>query len=75
MPVARSLDLRGTPCPLNFVKAKLALESLASGQLLEVFVDRGEPSVNVPRSMQEQGHRVVEAGEVEGGYRIVIERR
>ncbi len=75
MGVARSLDLRGTICPINFVKTKLALEALSSGELLEVFVDLGEPSRNVPRSVREEGHRIVEEGEVDGAYRLVIEKR
>jgi TusA-related sulfurtransferase len=37
------IDLRGTPCPLNFVRAKLRLEQMAPGSLLEVWLDPGEP--------------------------------
>jgi TusA-related sulfurtransferase len=37
------LDLRGTPCPINFVKTKLKLERMAAGQVLEVWLDPGEP--------------------------------
>lgn len=72
--VARTLDLRGTPCPLNFVKTKLALELLTPGEILEVFVDCGEPSENVPRSVLDEGHRLLEAGEVGGFFRLLIER-
>lgn len=72
--IARTLDLRGTPCPLNFVKTKLALELLIPGEILEVFVDCGEPSENVPRSVSDEGHRVLEAGEAGGVFRMLIER-
>ncbi len=27
------LDLRGTPCPINFVKTKLKLEEMSSGEV------------------------------------------
>ena len=37
------LDLCGTPCPLNFIRCRLALETLASGQCLQVDLDPGEP--------------------------------
>ena len=30
------LDLRGTPCPLNFIRTKLALEKLSAGEWLPV---------------------------------------
>ena len=38
-----SLDLRGTPCPVNFIRCKLALEALQCGEQLNVQLDRGEP--------------------------------
>ena len=37
------LNLRGTPCPLNFIRSKLALEKLALGAWLQVDLDAGEP--------------------------------
>ena len=35
------LDLRGTPCPINFVRTKLYLEKMPPGGLLEVWLDPG----------------------------------
>jgi len=49
------IDLRGVECPLNFVKAKLELEKIAVGQVLEVLLDDGEPVRNAPASFAEQG--------------------
>jgi tRNA 2-thiouridine synthesizing protein A len=71
----KSIDLRGTPCPLNWVKTKLRLEEMEPGMVLEVLVDDGGPARNVPRSVQAEGHRVVEAAREADGVRIVIERR
>jgi TusA-related sulfurtransferase len=53
-----TLDLTGVPCPLNWVKTKLALESLAPGDVLSVRLDAGEPIESVPRSAREDGHEV-----------------
>lgn len=53
------LDLRGVPCPLSFVKAKLRLESLKSGELLELWLDGGEPVEQVPNSLSVDGHLIV----------------
>ncbi|MFM9109103.1 MAG: sulfurtransferase TusA family protein, partial [Prochlorococcaceae cyanobacterium] len=36
------LDLRGTPCPLNFIRTRLSLETVPIGAELEVLLDRGE---------------------------------
>ncbi len=54
------IDLRGVACPLNFVKAKLELEKIAVGQVLEVLLDPGEPVRNAPASFIEQGQEVIE---------------
>ncbi len=52
------INLRGTPCPLNFIKCRLAVEKLASNQLLEVDLDRGEPEEMVIPGLIESGHQV-----------------
>lgn len=52
------LDLRGTPCPLNFVRTKLRLERMPPGALLEVWLDPGEPIEQVPDSLTMEGHRI-----------------
>ena len=53
-----SMDLRGVMCPMNFVKAKLALEQVAPGEILEVLLDDGEPIKNVPDSFTQQGQKI-----------------
>jgi TusA-related sulfurtransferase len=54
------LDLRGTPCPINFVKAKLQLEEMQSGEILEIWLDDGEPIEQVPDSLTMAGYIVEE---------------
>ncbi|MFN2463129.1 MAG: sulfurtransferase TusA family protein [Candidatus Dormibacteria bacterium] len=58
MTPATVLDLRGTPCPLNYVKARLELDRLDRGAALEVWLDVGEPEDQVPRSLRLDGHLV-----------------
>jgi TusA-related sulfurtransferase len=57
-----ALDLRGVPCPLNWVRARLALEAMAPGESLLVQLDPGEPLESVPASAMEDGHAVVVKG-------------
>jgi tRNA 2-thiouridine synthesizing protein A len=58
-PASISLDLRKTKCPLNFVKAKLALEKLAIGEVLEVLLlTTGDSALNVPNSFRQEGQNV-----------------
>ena len=52
------LDLRGTPCPLNFIRSKLALEKLEPGSWLQVDLDAGEPEQMVAGSLRAEGHHV-----------------
>lgn len=52
------LDLRGTPCPLNFIRSRLALEALEPGAWLQVDLDAGEPEQMVAEGLRQAGHRV-----------------
>lgn len=53
------LDITTEVCPLTFVKTKLSVERMASGQTLEVRLNAGEPLENVPRSLGELGHAIL----------------
>jgi len=68
------VDLRDVACPLNFVKAKLELEKIAVGQILEVLLDEGDPVRNAPASFAEQGQEVTEVKNL-GDYFCVKVRR
>ncbi len=57
MPDAK-IDLRGTPCPLNFVRTKLKLQQMQPGSLLEVWLDPGEPIEQVPDSLVMAGYKI-----------------
>jgi TusA-related sulfurtransferase len=69
------IDLRGVLCPTNFVKAKLALETVEVGEVVEILLDDGEPVKNVPRSLKAEGHKLLSLKEEAGGYRLTVEKR
>ena len=52
------LDLTGVVCPMNWVRAKLALEQMSRGETLELLLDPGEAIDSVPRMAGEDGHEV-----------------
>ena len=58
IPADASLNLRGTPCPINFVRTKLRLETMTPGQILEVWLDAGEPIEQVPDSLRMEGYLI-----------------
>lgn len=66
------LDLRGTPCPLNFIRTKLALEKLSAGEWLQVDLDSGEPEEMVASGLREAGHRVELESLEAGAVRLLI---
>jgi TusA-related sulfurtransferase len=68
------LDLRGVSCPLNYVKTRVALEKVAPGEWLEVWLDHGEPEENVPRSCEEDGFPVRSLGDGDGYARLLVSR-
>ncbi len=69
-----SLDLRGTPCPLNFIRTRLALEKIPRGALLQVDLDGGEPEMMVGERVRADGHAVERADLPDGGVRLRIFR-
>jgi TusA-related sulfurtransferase len=71
---ASLLDLRGTPCPINFVRTKLKLEQMEAGSLLEVWLDPGEPIEQVPNSLVMSGYEL-EAIEERTEYFVLQVRR
>jgi TusA-related sulfurtransferase len=52
------LDITSLVCPMTFVRTKLVIERLLPGQVLEVRMNFGEPSRNVPASLREHGYVV-----------------
>lgn len=71
----KDADLRGVACPMNFVKAKIALEDLPVGGVLRVFLDDGEPIRNVPDSLASQGHEVLSREREASGHWLLRVRR
>ncbi len=72
--VDERLDLRGEICPYNFVRTKLKLEEMASGQVLEVILDKGRPMKDVPRSLKEEGHHILKVRKVGKAFKLIIKK-
>ncbi|WP_444644301.1 sulfurtransferase TusA family protein [Caproiciproducens sp. R1] len=54
------VDITDVVCPITFVKTKVALEELENGQTLQIRLNDGEPIQNVPRSLKNEKHKVIE---------------
>ncbi|MBD6615089.1 sulfurtransferase TusA family protein [Komarekiella sp. 'clone 1'] len=68
------LDLRGTPCPINFVRTKLRLEKMQPGGLLEVWLDLGEPIEQVPDSLTMAGYQVEQIIDCTSYFSLLVRR-
>lgn len=69
------LDLRGQVCPYTFVKSKLLIEEMGLGEVLEVIVDFPPAARDVPRSMEMEGHEVIEVQQVDSKlWKIVLRK-
>ncbi|MCR5302394.1 MAG: sulfurtransferase TusA family protein [Lachnospiraceae bacterium] len=69
------IDITDVTCPITFVKTKVALEEMDEGQILRVHLNDGEPVQNVPRSIKEEGHEVLNLRENgDGTYELFIRK-
>ena len=70
----QKLDVKGKMCPIPVAFTKRKLESMISGQLLEV-VGEGELEFdNIQRWVKNNGHEVVETSKSENEFRIIIKK-
>ena len=68
-------DFRGVACPMNFVKTKIQLSTMQSGQLLEILLDDGQPINNVPGSVRQEGHKVLSTEKVDNYWKVLIQKK
>ena len=68
------LDLRGLKCPLNWAKAKVRLEAIKRGEVLELRLDDPRGARDIPGAAEAEGYSVIESLQIQGGWRIRIEK-
>jgi tRNA 2-thiouridine synthesizing protein A len=69
------LDLRGEVCPYTFVKARLRLEEMASGEDLTILLDDSTATANVSRSLRDEGHQILRLKSIsEGVWQIIVKK-
>lgn len=69
------VDITDVVCPMTFVKAKVALDELEEGQILSIHLSDGEPIQNVPRSLKEEGHKVISLTNNNDGTFTILVRK
>lgn len=59
------MNLHGVKCPLNWAKAKVRLEYLERGDLLELLIDDAKGRRDIPRAAEAEGYVIVDIKEFE----------
>ncbi|MDR2774611.1 MAG: sulfurtransferase TusA family protein, partial [Tannerella sp.] len=68
-------DLRGVACPMNFVQTKILLATMQPGEKLEIWLDDGQPINNVPGSVRNEGHEILEQTSRDDYWIVVIKKK
>ncbi len=68
------MNLRGVKCPLNWAKAKVRLEDLERGDILELVLDDRKGRQDIPRAAEAEGYAILGIEEGENLWRIIIEK-
>jgi TusA-related sulfurtransferase len=71
----KEISLLGEVCPMTFVKTRLALEKIKTGDRIKILFDSIEARTNVPRSLKELKYNIVKISELkENNFYIIIEK-
>ena len=73
--IDKTIDIRGQVCPYTFVRSKLAIEKMNVGEVLEIILDHKAAVENVPKSMENEGQKVLVVEQTsEKEWRIVVRK-
>jgi TusA-related sulfurtransferase len=73
--IDETVDITDVVCPVTFVKAKAVLEELDEGQIIAICMNDGEPVQNVPRSIKDEGHKVLKLlDNKDGTYNLIVQK-
>jgi TusA-related sulfurtransferase len=69
------IDITNVVCPVTFVKLKIELENMETGKILEVILNEGEPIANIPRSLKDEGHKIIDVTNNDNGtYTLFVKK-
>jgi TusA-related sulfurtransferase len=71
----KAIDITAETCPMTFVRTRLALDAIQSGEILLVRLKGADPLHNVPRAAADQGHEPLELLEQPDGAWLLVIRK
>lgn len=73
--IVNKINLKGEVCPMTFVKTRLALEKVDYGERIKVIFDSKEAETNVPKSLEELNHKIIQIDKLDRkNFYIIIEK-
>ncbi len=73
--IDKTINIKGQICPYTFVRSKLAMEKMNVGEVLEIILDHKPAVENVPRSMENEGQKVLVIEKLnDTDWRIVVRK-
>ena len=69
-----TLDAKGLSCPLPVVKARLEIEKLGSGEVLEVLATDPGSVADFDNWTKMSGHELLDSEEADGVYKYLIKK-
>ena len=73
--VDQSLDMRGAEGPVSYQKARERLQGMAEHQILELYIDEGEPLRTIPFGLRADGHEILVSEPANTGVRLLVRKR
>jgi tRNA 2-thiouridine synthesizing protein A len=73
--VDQSLDLRGVERVAAYLKARDQLQAMEENQILELYLDEGEPLRSIPFGLRAEGHEIVVSEPATQGVRLLVRKR
>lgn len=70
----QELDARGLNCPLPILRAKKALNGMASGQTLKIIATDPGAVKDFQAFARQTGNQLLESTEADGGYIFVLQK-
>jgi len=68
------LDLTGIKCPLNWAHAKVRLEQMTRGQVLEILLDDPRGVRDIPLAAESEGYVILDSRAEGRKFRLRIEK-
>jgi tRNA 2-thiouridine synthesizing protein A len=73
--IIEEISLLGEVCPMTFVKTRLALEKINTGERIKVLYDSNDAKTNIPKSLEELNYKIIKISKLKvNNFFIIIEK-